>query len=484
MTQNQNTEVGYILSIQDYLVYLDGLPTVRINDLVENEAGVRGVIASLFNDKVEAWILDEGTLTPGQLFKKTDANLSINTGEFLLGRAINPIGVPIDGKGPLSKVRGTTLELEQSASPMKTREFISEQFISGITLIDTLVPIGKGQRQLLLGDAHSGKTPFIIDLIVNQAKLGTVCIYTAVGKPITQVRTTIDTLAETGALKNTVVVAATSSENPPLIFYTPYAAMSIAEYFQKQGKDVLIIFDDLGTHAKVYRELALLGGRSPGRQSYPGDIFYTHAKLLERAGRFNSLNGGGSITAIPVIELDLTEFTTFIPTNLMAMTDGHLLFKADLYGQGFRPAVDISVSVSRVGRQTQNRLQNLLSQAIRQILAEAAQLETVSRFSGELPPETQVILSRKEIIEEMNKQEALTFIPIEIQIIMLGLTFTSLFRDKNGYFIKNNKQKILKFLNDEPKVKSFGKSLMTLKRLDQLIGKLELLVPKLKQICQ
>lgn len=480
---SQKTEVGYVLSIQDYLIYLDGLPTVRINDLVENEQDVRGVIASLLPDKAEAWILDEGVIAPGQLFKRTDRKLSINTGDFLLGRAVNPLGVPIDGKGPLSKTRGQILELDQPAPPMPSRQFIDTQFVTGLTLIDTLIPIGKGQRQLLLGDAHSGKTPFLVDLLVNESKIGTTCIYTAIGKPVTAVRSMIDVLEETGALKNTVVIAASSTESPPLIFFTPYAAMTVAEYFQKQGKDVLIILDDLGIHAKVYRELSLLGGRSPGRESYPGDIFYTHARLLERAGRFNQTNGGGSITALPVIELNLTDFTTFIPTNLMAMTDGHILFKADLYGQGFRPAIDIGVSISRVGRQTQNRLQNLLSQLVRQILAQAEQLETVSKFSGELPPQTQMILRQKEIIEEINKQEALVYIPLEVQIMLLGLSFTSLLSNKNGFFVQKNKLKIIKFLTD-PKLKSFGKAISSLNSLDQLVAKLELLVPKLKQICQ
>lgn len=481
--ENKQTEVGYVLSIQDYLVFIDGLPTIRVNDLVQSEQGVRGVVAALYPDKVEAWILDEGLIFPGQLFKRTDKNLNITVGDFLLGRAINPIGVPIDGKGPISKTRGTPKELDQSAPPMQQRQFITDQFVTGITLIDTLIPLGKGQRQLILGDAHSGKTPFLVDLIVNEVKEGTTCIYTAIGKPITQVRNMIDTLQEVGALKNTVVVAALSTDAPPLIFYTPYSGMSIAEFFQKQGKDVLIVLDDLGTHAKVYRELSLLGGRAPGRESYPGDIFYTHAKLLERAGKFNKTNGGGSITALPVIELELSDFTTFIPTNLMAMTDGHLLFKADLYGQGYRPAVDISLSVSRVGRQTQNRLQNLLSQALRQILAQGQQLETLSRFSAELPPQTQAVLRQKEIIDEIIKQDPLIFIPIEAQIMMLGLTFTSFFRDKNSLFVQRKKQKILDFLLKEPKIKTYAKSLMELKSLDQLIAKLEDLSPTLVQIC-
>lgn len=477
-------EVGYVLNIRDYLILLDGLPTVRINDLVENEAHVRAVISALMPDKVEAWILDEGTVSPGQLFKRTSTNLSITVGDFLLGRAVNPIGMPIDGKGTLSKIRGKPVELDQNAPPIISRQFISTQFITGMTLVDTLIPLGKGQRQLLLGDPHSGKTPFIVDLLVNQSKLGTVCIYTAIGKPITAVRNIIDTLTETGAIKNTAIIAASSTESPPLIFYTPYAALSVAEFFQKQGRDVLIILDDLGTHAKVYRELSLLGGRSPGRESYPGDIFYTHAKLMERAGNFNKQGGGGSITALPVIELNQNEITGFIPTNLMAMTDGHLIFSSALFSQGFRPAVESETSISRVGRQTQSRLQNLLSGAIRQIIAEASGLETISRFSGELPKNTQMILKQKEMINEVCKQEPLSLIPLEIQIIMLGLIFTSLLRDSNVYFLQKNKQKILEFLLREPKVKTFAKSFTTIRNLSQLVAKLELLVPRLKQICR
>ncbi|TSC66661.1 MAG: F-type H+-transporting ATPase subunit alpha [Microgenomates group bacterium Gr01-1014_80] len=481
---SQKTEVGYVLSIRDYLIFLDGLPTVRVNDLVENDAHIRGVISALAPDKAEVWILDEGSVTPGQLFKKTDKRLGITAGDFLLGRAVNPLGIPIDGKGPLSKTRGVELELQQNAPPMQTRQFITDQFITGITLIDTLIPLGKGQRELVLGDTHAGKTPFLIDLINNQAKLGTVCIYTAVGKPVTAIRNMIDVLGETGALKNTVIVAATSSDASPLIFYTPYSGMTIAEYFQKQGKDVLVIFDDLGTHAKVYRELALLGGRPPGRQSYPGDIFYTHARLLERAGKFNGTNGGGSITAIPMMELNLTDFTGFIPTNLMAMTDGHFIFSSELFAQGFRPAINTETSISRVGRQTQNRLQNLLSQAIRQILAEASGLETLSRFSGELPEQTQITLKRKDMLTEICKQEPLTYIPPEIQIVFLGLPFTSLLRDRNVYFLQKNKLKILNFLLKEPEVKPFAKSLLALRGLNQLMAKLELLAPKLKEICR
>ncbi|OGE15565.1 hypothetical protein A2111_03275 [Candidatus Daviesbacteria bacterium GWA1_38_6] len=477
-------EVGYVLNIRDYLITLDGLPTVRINDLIETQSHVRAVISALLPDRVEAWILDEGTVSPGQLFKKTNTKLNITVGDFLLGRAINPIGIPIDGKGILSKTRGQVLSLDQNAPPIIKRQFINTQLITGMTLIDTLIPLGKGQRQLLLGDPHSGKTPFIIDLLVNQSRLGTVCVYTAIGKPITAVRNIIDTLNETGAIKNTAIVAASSTESPPLIFYTPYVGFTVAEYFQRQGKDVLIILDDLGTHAQVYRELSLLGGRSPGKESYPGDIFHTHAKLMERAGNFNKAGGGGSITALPVMELSENDITGFIPTNLMAMTDGHLVFTSALFAQGFRPAADSAASISRVGRQTQPRLQNLLSQAMKQILAEASGLETVSRFSGELPKQTRATLNQKEIINEICKQEPLSLIPPEIQIILLGLIFTSFLNNQNVYFLQKNKLKILEFLLKESKVKAFARSLTKLKNLDQLIAKLEIIVPKLKEICK
>ncbi len=480
----QQTEVGYVISSKDFLVYLDGLPTVKVNDLVENELGGRGWVNSLSADKVEVLMLDDTKVTPGQLFKRLPERLGIAAGDHLLGRAINPLGIPIDGKGLLSKNKNATnLELEQEAPGIKARQFITDQFTSSITIIDSLIPIGKGQRELVVGDAHSGKTAFLIDMIVNQKGTGTVCIYASIGKPVATVRDLIDILRANNALSYSTIIAASSNESAPLIFLTPKTALALAEYFQKKGLNVLVILDDMGNHAKIYREISLLGDKTPGRESYPGDIFYQHAHLIERAGNFKKEYGGGSITALPVIELNLTDFTTFIPTNLMAMTDGHLLFKSSLHNVGQRPAIDISLSVSRVGRQTQNKLASLLSSRIRQLLSQAEELETISKFSSELPFETQLILRQKRLIEEIIKQQSLTAVAKEIQSILLALIFTGFMADKDRNFLEKYKGTLIQAFLKEPSLLKITKSVNQLESVEQLVELLEGVRPILTKIC-
>ncbi len=486
MSYEQKQEVGYALSSRDFLAYLDGMPTIRINDLVESEGGIRGWVSSLHPDKVEILLLDEGIVSPGQLFKRLDNRLSISLGAHLIGRVINPLGVPIDGKriDPQTK-NAVVSELDGSAPGIQARKFITDQFATGITLIDTLIPLAKGQRELVLGDAHSGKTAFLIDLIVNQNdNPNSICIYASIGKPVTQLRNLIDVLKSNGALSHTIIIASTSSESPPLIYLTPQTAFTIAEYFQKMGKDVLLILDDIGIHAKIYREISLLSGKSPGRESYPGDIFYQHAHLLERAGNFKLEAGGGSITALPVMELNLADFATYIPTNLIGMTDGHFMFKASLHSQGQIPAIDITLSVSRVGRQTQNRLHNLLAGSIRSVLAQASDLETVSRFSAELPVETRLVLKRKSMIEELIKQESLTDIPIEVQIVMLGLIFTNMFVDKDLSFLQRNKDALMEAFKKNSQLKAFADSALKLETIEDLLKALEPVVPSLLKLCK
>ncbi len=481
---NQPQEVGYVVNNRNFLIHLDGLPSIKINDMVQSATGARGWVNSIAEDTIEVLMVDESNISPKQLFKKLPDRLGIAVGDFLLGRSINPLGVPIDGRGFLSKTsRATVCELEQPAPEMGTRHFITDQFITGITLIDTLIPIGRGQRELILGDAHSGKTSFLIDLIVNQKTSGTICIYASIGKPTVAVRNLIDTLKVNGALSYTVVIATSSSEPAPLIFLTPKTAFTVAEYFQKKGKDVLVILDDMGTHAKVYREIALLGNKSPGRQSYPGDIFFQHAHLMERAGNFKKEYGGGSITALPVMELNFNDFTTLIPTNLMSMTDGHLLFKSNLYSQGQRPAIDISFSVSRVGRQTQDRISNLLAQRVRKVLSQAVDLETISHFSSELSPETQLILKIKDLIEEMIKQDSLNFIPRSIQIILLSLPFTTFLENKDPSFLEKYKQTIIKAFLSEADLIEITKRVTSAKDDEQLINLLEGAVKTLAKVC-
>ncbi len=449
-TQTASQEVGYVISSKDYLASLDGLPNVRIHDLVETEQGERAVVNALFKNHTEVFLLDEANVYPGEQFSFTGKHLTIPVGDFLLGRVVNPLMVPIDGKGMIGKTQSQVFELEQGARGIRTREFINQQFLTGITLVDTLVPLGRGQRELVIGDGHSGKTSFLSNCIINAKKNDTICIYAAIGKPTNAIKAFINVLQTNDALKHTVVIASSSTQSPPLILLTPQAAMTVAEYFQKQGKDVLVILDDMGIHAKIYRELSLLGNRSPGRESYPGDIFYQHAKLLERAGRFTKEFGGGSITAMPVVEITMTDFTSFIPTNLMSITDGHLLFKSNLYNKNQRPAIDISLSVSRVGRQTQNVVNNLLSRRIRQTLAVGEERETLSRFSSELSPETQKVLRQKGLIEEIIRQENLSSIPLSIQSVLFAMVYTKFFEDKNDVFLKKHKAALIASLKVDP----------------------------------
>lgn len=469
------TEIGYVTSSRDFLIHLDGFPTIRVNDMVESDSRLRGWVNSISRDTIEVLMLDEGAIKPKQEFRKISSRLGVPTGDFLLGRAINPLGVPIDGKGPMTNKAkdDPILELEQDAPGIETREFISNQFLTGITLIDTLIPLGRGQRELVLGDPHSGKTGFLMDTIINQKGTGIICILALIGKPAVVVKNLIDTLRANKALDYTIVIATSSSEPAPLIFLTPKTATTIAEYFQKKGKNVLLVMDDLGSHAKIYREISLLGNKPPGRESYPGDIFYQHSKLLERAGCFLPKYGGGSITALPVIEINLNDFTTLIPTNIMSMTDGHILFKSAMRAQGQTPAIDISLSVSRVGRQTQDRVSNLLSTRIRQVLSQAADLETVSRFSAELPPETQLVLRRKDLIMEILKQDSLTAVPKVLQLILLALPFTTFFQDKNRLFVEKYKKIIMEAFIRNPTLVPLTKSIPKLTTDDELIKALE-----------
>lgn len=471
-------EVGFVRSVKEFLISLDGLPNIRLYDLVANEKGIRGFVNALQTDQVDVLQLDEGIVQPGQPFYRVGEKMTLAGGSFLLGRAINPLGVPIDGKGQLPKTgKEVKSETDRVAPGISFRELIDTQFETGIGIIDTLIPLGCGQRELILGDARTGKNDVLIDIIVNQKGKDIYCIYASIGKPISEVRNTIDTLRTNGALDYTCIVAASSSDPAPLIYLTPQSAMTVAEHFQSLGKKVLVVLDDLGIHAKIAREIALLSNRLPGRESYPGDIFYLHSHLLERAGNFNSKAKGGSITCLPVIELNLSDFTTYIPTNLMAMTDGHLLFKSSLYNKGHRPAIDTSLSISRVGQQTQNRAHNMLATRIKQLIAQAMELETMSSFSSELPLKTQIILKQHELLEELFKQESLTNMSREFQMIFYCLPFTTFFQGKGKEFVQQHKNNLFKSFSTIPELVEFTKGVTRYKTDVELITALERMGP-------
>lgn len=480
---SKTDEVGYVKGINNFLLSLDGLPTIKVNDVVESQEGLRAWVSSIFERKVDAFLLDESTLRPGQMFRRREKPLSVGVGDYLLGRAVNPIGVPVDGKGPFGVAgQANFLPLDVSARGIKSRQFISTQLETGIKVVDLLLPLGKGQRELVIGDARSGKTSFLIDLVVNQKQKNVICIYAAIGKPLTEIRSLIDSLEINKALSYSVIIATSSSDPAPLIFLAPQTAFSIAEYFQKKGRDVLVILDDLGNHAKIYREMALLAGRTPGRESYPGDIFYQHSHLLERAGNFKKEEGGGSITALPVIEINLIDFTTLIPTNLMSMTDGHLMFKSSLYNQGHRPGVDISLSVSRVGPQTQTFAQKFISNKIKSILAQAGAFKTLSSFSGELSLESQLITKQEEILQELLNQEALVFVPIPTQVGLLSLGLSKFLISQDVAFTKQNKRKIVEILTKDSKFAFLTNNLYKSKDQIEFEKYLEFIINKIQTV--
>lgn len=491
-TPTQPTEIGYVISVKNYFVVLNGLPNVAINEVLINKAKSRCLVTSLKEDEVEALLLDEVKVSPNEVFTRTFQEYSIKAGPFLLGRSINPLGSPIDGRSAFPK-SSTVLPIYQVAGGIKTREFIKNQFRTGLTTIDMLIPIAKGQRELIIGGSQSGKTGFLIDTIINQRSLNNIkkyppneviCVYGLIGKPIIEIRRLIDILTVNKAIDYTTIVATSASDPASLIFLTPYVATSLAEYFQKQGLDVLLILDDMGNHAKFYREISLLSGKTPSRESYPSDVFSLHANLLERAGNFNKTFGGGSITALPVMETNFDDFVSFIATNLMAMTDGHLMFSSNLYHRGIRPAVDISLSVSRVGRQTQSIVQKILADSIKSVLAQASKLETLARFGSEVSPQTQYILNQSKQIHEILLQNPLTKTHPSVAMIMLGLIFTPFFTNKDISFLKTNKQKLINFLTKNLDLEKIWVEIFAMREENQFFDLLKNLIPQLEKICQ
>ncbi|MBI4099799.1 F0F1 ATP synthase subunit alpha [Candidatus Microgenomates bacterium] len=475
-------EVGFVRNVRGPVAYLDGLPDISVGEMVSSASGARGFVGSLHDDVAEVFLLSDQAVSPGEMFTRTGELLDIPVGDFLLGRSINPVGDPVDGKGKLAIGKNAVrMSLDEPAVGIAGRRFISEQFDTGIGVIDTIFPIGKGQRELIIGEQRSGKTQFLLDIIANLRGSGMICVYAIIGKPVVETRDIWLQLTENKLLDNTVLVMSIAADPAPLTFLAPQTAMTVAQYFQRQGKDVLIILDDMGVAARNYREMALVSNRPPGRESYPGDIFYQQARLLERAGCFNPTAGSGSITALPVVELVLAEFSAFIPTNLMGMTDGHILFKAALSQQGTRPAVDRFLSVTRVGSQTQQRLQNALAMRLKETLARGAQLEVVSRFGSELPAETRAALLARQQVEELLNQKPFVKISKEVQTVMFALPFSSFLKGKTAAFVKDIKPKLLAAFTTDPQLIEFAKQVFTKKDLAELFAAVETIVPVLSK---
>lgn len=466
-----NQEVGFVVSSQDYLLLLEGLPSAKINDLCLSQSGAPALVISLENDRLRAIMLSGQKAKPGEVFKLRSEGIRLPLGQFLLGRVINPLGSPIDGKSALP-LDGPELKLDTVAPGLKDREPIENQILTGFAINDILLPLAKGQRELIIGDPRSRKSSYLLDMISNQKGTGTICIYGAIGKPEIETRRFVSALQTLDALPYTVILTANSNQPAPLVAIAPSVAFSVAEYFCHQGRDVLLILDDLGLHAKYLREIALLSLQSPGRESYPGNIFYEHSHLLERAGRFKKELGGGSITLLPVLETDLENLSNLIPTNLMSQTDGHLLFSSALAAQGRYPALEWDRSVTRVGRQTQPMVAKWLGTKVRTTLAEFKDLERYTQFDVELTDKTRASIKEAKMVLELFNQEA-PIADLRLQIALLSLVYTSFLKDKDLEYLKTRKNRIINIFRTEAAFRQLTSQILEYENLEKLILALE-----------
>lgn len=422
-------EIGFVEACNQSIVYASGLPNATLQEIVMFETGELGVILSLSHDQVEILLFSKYSVKNGMRVTRTGVKQEIPVGFELLGKSINPFGQPLNASTTIEHPK-ISRPIDISPTGINTRARIEQSFETGVTLVDMLVPLGKGQRELVIGDRKTGKTSFLYQTILKQAGLGTICIYAGIGKKKTDIKKIEAFFTSAGIEDNTVLIA-TSSEDPAgVIYLTPYAAMTLAEYFRDEGHDVLVVMDDLFTHAKFYREIMLIGKRFPGRNAYPADIFYTHARLLERAGNFVLPNGSEhAITCLPVVESVEGDIAGFIQTNLMSMTDGHIYFDIDMFGKGNRPAINPFVSVSRVGRQTQSPLRLTLNRELISFLTLHRKLESYSHFSAEAGPDIKRTLQVAERIFAFFSQGANEVKSLDLQIVIFCLLWMDYWQD-------------------------------------------------------
>ena len=417
-SQIKAEKVGHVVEVFDGIAKVSGLSDVKSSEMVTFPGGETGVALNLEEDTVGVIILDDfSKIEEGDEVKATGKILEIPISDNIIGRVVNSLGVPVDGKGAIKTEK--TYPIEKVAPGVITRLSVSEPVSTGIKVIDAIIPIGRGQRELIIGDRQTGKTAIAIDTILNQKGENLICIYVSIGQKDSKLRKLQTRLEEGGAMKYTVIVSAGASLPAPLLYIAPYTGVAIAEYFMDQGKDVLIIYDDLSKHAVAYREISLLLRRPPGREAFPGDVFYLHSRLLERACRRNKEHGGGSITALPIIETQAGDVTAYIPTNVISITDGQIFLETDLFYKGIRPAVNVGLSVSRVGSSAQIKAMKKVAGTLKLDLAQYRELEAFAQFGSDLDDSTKRQLERGKRAVEILKQPQYTPVKIERQIVAL-----------------------------------------------------------------
>jgi F-type H+-transporting ATPase subunit alpha len=454
------SETGVIISVGDGIARIHGLEKAMAGELLEFPGGVSGMVLNLEEDNVGAAILGENNeiIKEGAIVKRTGRIVEVPVGDALIGRVVNAIGQPIDGKGPINSTDFRKVEVK--APGIVKRKSVHQPMQTGLKAIDSMVPIGRGQRELIIGDRQTGKTAVAIDTIINQKGGDLICIYVAIGQKRSTVAQVVSKLQEFGAMDYTIIVSASASEPAPLQFIAPYAGVTIGEYFRDNGKHALIIYDDLSKQAVAYRQLSLLLRRPPGREAYPGDVFYLHSRLLERAAKLSDDCGAGSLTALPIIETQAGDVSAYIPTNVISITDGQIYLESDLFFSGVRPAINVGLSVSRVGGAAQMKAMKQVAGTLRLNLAQYREMAAFAQFGSDLDKATQMQLARGERLVEILKQPQYKPIPNEKQVL-------TIFAANNGYvddyplsvllryeaelynFFDNRKQDILKDLREK-----------------------------------
>ena len=417
-SQLEVADVGTVIQVADGIARIHGLENAMQGELLEFPGEVYGMVLNLEEDNVGAVLLgSQHNINEGDTVKTTGRVVEVPVGNALLGRVVNALGQPIDGKGPIATDKYRPVE--RVASGVISRKGVDTPLQTGIKAIDSMVPIGRGQRELIIGDRQTGKTAIAIDTIINQKGQGVKCIYVAIGQKASTVANIVQTLEEYGAFSYTTVVAATASELAPLQYLAPYSGCAIGEEWMENGEDVLVIYDDLSKHAMAYRTLSLLLKRAPGREAYPGDVFYLHSRLLERAARLSDKLGGGSLTALPIIETQAGDVSAYIPTNVISITDGQIYLETEMFNAGFRPAINAGLSVSRVGGAAQIKAMKKIAAPIRTELAQYRELASFAQFGSELDADTKEKLAQGERIKEMLKQPQYQPMPVEYQVMII-----------------------------------------------------------------
>ncbi|MFQ6081892.1 MAG: F0F1 ATP synthase subunit alpha [Candidatus Aminicenantia bacterium] len=457
-------EIGLVTYLGDGIARIHGLELVMFNELLEFPNGVYGLALNLEEDSVGAVLLGETSLVKeGDLVKRTHRIIQVPAGEAMIGRIINPLGLPLDDKGPIET--DIYMPVERLAPGVVDRLPVKEPLQTGIKAIDSMIPIGRGQRELIIGDRQTGKTTLVLDTILNQKDSDVICIYVAIGQKNSTIAQVVKTLEDHGAMDYSIVIAAPASDPSPLQYLAPYSGCAIGEYFRDHKGHTLVIYDDLSKHAAAYREISLLLRRPPGREAYPGDIFYLHSRLLERAAKLNDENGGGSLTALPIIETQAGDVSAYIPTNVISITDGQIYLEPELFNAGIRPAINVGISVSRVGGNAQIKAMKQVAGKLRLDLAQYRELAAFAQFGSELDKATQAQLDRGERLTEVLKQDQSQPLPVEKQILII-YAGTRGFLDsvevdqikeyevKLHNFMEENHQKILKQVAEKKEIDS------------------------------